>query len=374
MSEGAPERPARRWDKQIKIAVLLLAIAYGFGFPAGQYLHCSRGQQSEDEAPGTISIQSESIQTESERSERPSIGIFPLDESLVAPHSGEASAYGTYHAPHKPYFWGRTFVCAATVSDYLMGLFTLVLAIVTGFLWLETERLAKGAEEQARDSKTAIAASEKAANAATSAAAAASEQVRIARTALMDTERAFVFCERTIATHLMDKKTETILEWRFQPIWRNAGKTPTRRAVNSANHWIGQGVGPLPSNFDFPDYAPGSATMIGPKATMHTGPIVLTLDQANEIRAGRTHAYVWGWIDYDDIFEDSPRHRSEFCFEIIVTGNPAYPPEPFAYRMHGPFNGYDGDCFRAPTPYEKECEQRRSRTPTSRKSNAQRRL
>jgi hypothetical protein len=30
--------------------------------------------------------------------------------------------------------------------------------------------------------------------------------------------------------------------------------------------------------------------------------------------AGTHHYYLWGWVDYNDVFEDTPRRRSEFCF------------------------------------------------------------
>ena len=33
--------------------------------------------------------------------------------------------------------------------------------------------------------------------------------------------------------------------------------------------------------------------------------------------------FVWGWITYDDIFKNTPRHLSEFCDEITnIKGTP----------------------------------------------------
>lgn len=60
--------------------------------------------------------------------------------------------------------------------------------------------------------------------------------------------------------------------------------------------------------------------------------------------------FIWGWADYDDIFDATPRHRTEFCCRVVVIPqNPAQMMVRFeTYRMH---NGYDDDCFREPSPY-----------------------
>ena len=55
-----------------------------------------------------------------------------------------------------------------------------------------------------------------------------------------------------------------------------------------------------------------------------------------------------------DNFPDTERHRAEFCFEVQVTGNPIYKEGGFAYRMLAPFNGFEGDCYRKPTPYRED--------------------
>lgn len=38
--------------------------------------------------------------------------------------------------------------------------------------------------------------------------------------------------------------------------------------------------------------------------------------------------------------------------QIQVTGNPTYKEGGFAFRAHGPFNGFDDECYRKPKPYE----------------------
>ncbi|MEI9931385.1 MAG: hypothetical protein WDM89_12790 [Rhizomicrobium sp.] len=101
---------------------------------------------------------------------------------------------------------------------------------------------------------------------------------------------------------------------------KNSGKTATRNAIGHANSWIGVAAGPLPSNFDYPDYGTAERTLIGPNAEMQSARFDISVDDLQRIRAGTAHAYIWGWCEYDDVFEGTERHRAEFCMELIVTG------------------------------------------------------
>jgi hypothetical protein len=234
------------------------------------------------------------------------------------------------------------------VATVFVAIFTAVLAIATIRLWNSTAALAKFAEEQAGDMKASIAV-------ARDSAQAAREQVALSRGALITTERAFVYCERINAHWTAHKETEEIIEWTFVPVWKNSGKTPTRRARSQINSWVGIEAGDLPADFNFPNYEDDNRwhTMIGPGATMHAVHIHLPIETLKKIRAGIAHVYIWGWFDYDDVFDQTPRHRAEFCLEIEVTGNPIYKEGGFAYRVQGPFNGFDEDCYRRPQPYNR---------------------
>jgi hypothetical protein len=35
--------------------------------------------------------------------------------------------------------------------------------------------------------------------------------------------------------------------------------------------------------------------------------------------------YIWGWCRYRDVFDDTPERLTEFCFQVIPSGNPAKP-------------------------------------------------
>jgi hypothetical protein len=56
--------------------------------------------------------------------------------------------------------------------------------------------------------------------------------------------------------------------------------------------------------------------------------------------------YLWGWIEYDDIFPGSVRHRTEFCFQIIFERLPPTNEGWLRYEPYSRFNAADEDCMR----------------------------
>ncbi len=58
--------------------------------------------------------------------------------------------------------------------------------------------------------------------------------------------------------------------------------------------------------------------------------------------------YIWGWIEYDDVFAPkTPRRRTEFCFRIRGQehGLPG-----LRFTNHSAYNAMDEDCERQPAP------------------------
>ena len=70
---------------------------------------------------------------------------------------------------------------------------------------------------------------------------------------------------------------------------------------------------PIPDGFTYPDagHAPITPVVIGPKQDVSIGPLDIPVA---DIQA-KKHLYFWGWMEYYDIFENSPRHLTEFCYE-----------------------------------------------------------
>jgi hypothetical protein len=241
----------------------------------------------------------------------------------------------------------QTYVCrewwigfpATTVEDPI-ALFTLVLAISTIGLWFVTWQ---SSIDQHRMTRKALVATRRSANAAR-------DQVSISRRALVDTERAYMFCDHIESNWTVKKETELVIKWTFAIVWRNSGRTPVKDGWSNANEWNGSFGAQFPADFDYPDYANPEPMITGPNSIMHAGGFEISIEELEEMRIGLRQMYIWGWCDYNDVFDYTNRHRSEFCFELIVTGNPIYKEGGFKYRRHGPFNGFDGECFRVPAP------------------------
>ncbi len=248
------------------------------------------------------------------------------------------------------------------VSTAVIAAFTIVLALRTGGLFKETAGLRDTANKQREDMIRSIAEAtraatamedvathmEETARATREAARAAQDQVAIIRTSTVTTERAYVFCERIEAIWTVKYGTEEVTKWAFTPIWRNSGKTPTQYGVSCVNKWHAVNAGDLPIDFTYPNYGPKQRISIGPNAITHASPFELAPEDLQLIRDNKARLYVWGWIEYNDIFDGTERHRSEFCFEVVVTANPIYTAGGFRYRTHGPFNGIDDECRYRP--------------------------
>src|SRR5262249_8928337 len=90
--------------------------------------------------------------------------------------------------------------------------------------------------------------------------------------------------------------------------------------------------------------------VVGPRAVTHSSPIELTPAVLSRLTGGTARCFFWGWVEYDDVFDGTPRHRTEFCFEIVAKAQPetgALMPE---FSIWGPFNGMDDDCLRSSAP------------------------
>jgi hypothetical protein len=63
---------------------------------------------------------------------------------------------------------------------------------------------------------------------------------------------------------------------------------------------------------------------------------------------GDTRLFIWGWVEYDDIFEGSRRHRTEYCNELLTDGfEVPIERREITSRVYGRHNGYDDHCYRS---------------------------
>ena len=132
--------------QKIEIAVATLAVlAYLLLLPAALGSFCSIPREGGKPVAYRFSINGQSQEHTSPQ----------IDKGAVVPaHISElratGSAYPSQSTVENPESWWSKFWCEVNASDWFIGLFTLFLAIATYFLWRETERLAKGGDEQAQ--------------------------------------------------------------------------------------------------------------------------------------------------------------------------------------------------------------------------------
>lgn len=132
-----------------------------------------------------------------------------------------------------------------------------------------------------------------------------------------------MLCNKIKTSAVLCARDTNEVATRFVPLWRNAGSTPTIDAVHRLNTMVLHDGEELEDDFDFPDFGPAGKTLIGPHGETPMRAFDLTIEKMNAILEGRSRAYAWGWIEYRDIYPDTPLHRSEFCFEIKVSADAA---------------------------------------------------
>ena len=138
----------------------------------------------------------------------------------------------------------------------------------------------------------------------------------------------------------------------------NTGQTPTRRAIVNIN-WEARDDD-LPDDFAFSD-GESEVAAIGARSSYHTPGFFISIAEIQRGIARHRRVFVWGWVDYDDVFENSKRHRTEFCFEIVADIHGDRSKIYMRFPSHRKFNGIDADCVRTPAPY---AEPRRRYTAT----------
>lgn len=209
------------------------------------------------------------------------------------------------------------------LATFIIAIFTIKLAKATNLLWRSGEK-----------------------------------QLQLTKDALVADKRAFVFAVGLMQYWERDSQTG-LYNWRFRPQWRNSGDTPTKNMRMNFECVVRDS--PLPAGFDLDHAAiePGTG-LLAPKDQMFGGlaprgnPI--TPQDIIDTQAGTKFIYVWGWIRYFDVFPDSPRHITRFCWQILPAGNPhafmpdasGVPPSPgtvsFSFLHHTEGNCADDEC------------------------------
>jgi hypothetical protein len=191
-----------------------------------------------------------------------------------------------------------------------------------------------------------------AAFAAMRAAKAADKSVNITSQTSQTELRAYLFVKNLVASfeRLPPNALHPLGHIHKISVWaeiENSGSTPARNLVVCLNSGFFDNA--IPPGFDYSDTNEPRKMVVGPRAVVNSEPITLHVVDMDRVTSGKQRCFCWGWIDYNDVFHGSPRHRTEFCFEVVA--NQGAPGElRLAFPTYGPFNGADSDCLRQPQP------------------------
>ena len=73
----------------------------------------------------------------------------------------------------------------------------------------------------------------------------------------------------------------------------------------------------------------------------------------SKINDGTKKIYVYGWVEYNDVFPDTPRHRTEFCSQIVRVGDYLRAEGvPLGLHSYEQYNGADDECLFKVMTYE----------------------
>ncbi len=146
-------------------------------------------------------------------------------------------------------------------------------------------------------------------------------QAKLTEDALIADKRAFVFASNLEPFWIHDP-ISGLYNWRLRPQWRNTGETATKNLTLHAECEIRNA--PLPPvyffNYQGEDVEKG---FIGPKAELLGGAVphvgAITPMDIVESQNGRRFIYLWGWVKYSDMFPNTPKHTTHFCWIITAT-------------------------------------------------------
>jgi hypothetical protein len=161
------------------------------------------------------------------------------------------------------------------------------------------------------------------------------------------TRRAFVVYKAIAVHRVVNDAGETIAR-RLNLFWENAGVTPTSNMVSQFGFHAFTGA--MPDDFNFPDSTEFTRMTIGPKQTIEMGDMDIPIEIVRMAKTGKARLYVWGWADYNDIFYNTPRHRTEICAEAVVN-DPDAQDGAMTFIPCKRHNGVDNETMKKPRAY-----------------------
>lgn len=222
--------------------------------------------------------------------------------------------------------WRKRFVCDIRITDVALIGFAAFLLLATVFQGLWMLRAVRASDRTAS----------------------------LVNEGLISAQRAYVFLREFQVAVTKNPLNDEIQTCTIQPIWENTGTTPTRNGRGHVNwKYFDRSV---PADFDFADfdelgnrilsYDAYKPLIVGPRATALSPIISMEPAILRQVRDLQGKLLIWGWAEFDEVFTDARRHRTEFAYLVVVSGSPASHVGFSQYKLH---NGVDEDCMKQPT-------------------------
>ncbi|MBM6576326.1 hypothetical protein KCP91_08070 [Microvirga sp. SRT01] len=248
-----------------------------------------------------------------------------------------------------------------TRNTFWVGLLGSVIAFVTLMAAVAAALYAKAASAEAarsnrltmlenrrirREAYEAADRNERSLRAAEGSAEASRLQNKLSKDALVLTERAYITQSKHMVTSRVSPEGE-IVAIDLSVHWTNEGNTPAIDTASNLNWRLWPE--PLHKDFDFPEVVKdryGIRSVVGPTMFRPSYSVELFRDTLIAIANGSLFFYVWGWMEYHDVFEGTPRHRTEFAFQVLVNTE-KMPREVTITIVNLPaYNGMDDFCYK----------------------------
>lgn len=294
-----------RADLWLGLAIVIsIGIVLGFagGFPA--YLrNACEGTFSPVKPPSyTFSIQSNAhIDYRPTPKDAPR-GALPIAEG--SQQKAEGRAEPAEDAGSKPESWWNNFRCDVNASDYFIALFTLILAVVTGFLWWTTHRLWKSGEGQIAATKMAAEAADLSAKAAVG--------VEIARLVM-----------RKVELPNLNPTSWNLPGTKISVKWVNLGRTEGLIVFDCLVWEVCLDLAPSPRYPLHTQHAVPSTMVVKPDEHFQfQRDFRLTEEQIAQLTSGNARLWVYGYVDFLDFLNRT--NRVGFCRVAKLGPHPLY--------------------------------------------------
>ncbi|MFC6790580.1 hypothetical protein ACFQE0_13785 [Methylobacterium komagatae] len=179
---------------------------------------------------------------------------------------------------------------------------------------------------------------------ATSLAARSAERsAQISEQSMRQTQRAYVTIQE-IKYDVIPAAPKGASGCRIDVYWKNSGPSPAMNVIHAVNAGAFTSEdGPWSVEFR-QTYAPSEPHTILAGASFHSNPRLFSQQHLIAASKSKADLYIWGWLEYDDVFIESKRHRIQFCDRIIVYGKPEFGEILLQFTLAGGYNKlYDLD-------------------------------